>query len=66
MSERPSFSTDDVLALAKAIYEDPLNNRDGDYDCDYCLAQSFSRKTFKHDLDCPVLIAQDVLTSPEK
>ena len=64
------FSNTDVLILAKAITEDPVNYQDSDntpyYWCDYCDAElrgyEVDRDDFKHNLNCPVLIAQDILT----
>lgn len=63
-----NFAKKDVLALAAAITREPLDYYDGDFIpyfmCDYCSAKGYGvrRNDFKHDLDCPVLIAQDVLT----
>ena len=65
-----NFNKEDVLILAKAIMEDPLVHMDGDftpyYFCNYCDAElhgiQYDAGDFKHDLNCPVLIAQDILT----
>lgn len=64
------FSEKDVLIVAKAVLEDPLNTISGDYGteifCTYCDAElqgnlcSFT--DFKHEVGCPVLVAQDLLT----
>lgn len=64
-----SFSREDVIALAKAILEDPLKFTDYCYDsyywCKYCGERSNGQPPstrIVHALDCPVLIAQDVMT----
>jgi len=62
--------SDDVITVAKALVSDPLRYMDGDYTpyyfCIYCDAElkgySATEKDFKHDPDCPVLVAQDLLT----
>ena len=63
------FLESDVIALAKAVLEDPINYMDSDYSpfywCVYCGIEQHdmsSSAELEHDLDCPVLIAQDVLT----
>ena len=63
------FARADVLTLAKAILEDPIEYSHGDYDphfwCMYCMARSkndYSDTEVKHHVTCPVLVAQDVLT----
>ena len=65
-----NFAKDDVIKLAQAIVKNPLEYSDGDftpyYYCIYCDAThtGFTKASlFIHDLDCPVLIAQDILTS---
>jgi hypothetical protein len=68
------FNKKDVIIVAKAILEDPLRFMSGDfisyYFCNYCNAELHGynayEKNFKHDLDCPVLIAQDLLTTVYK
>ena len=63
------FAKEDVLALARAILEDPVITVSGDgvsyLFCRYCDAElhgfQYSAKDFKHDLGCPVIIAQDAL-----
>lgn len=65
-----NFSEEDVLILAEAIIEDPVLIMSGDFVtylyCEYCDAElhgwQFTEKDFKHDVDCPVLIARDILT----
>ena len=65
-----NFSKKDILILAKAINENPIRLMSGDYVtylyCIYCDAElhgyKYDEKDFKHDINCPVLIAQDVLT----
>lgn len=69
----PVFNRDDVIALAKAVLDDSVEHFDSDNDCHYfcnfCSSKfdsyRYNREDFKHDLDCPVLIAQDVLTGVE-
>jgi len=65
-----NFNKQDVITIAKALMEDPLNYMDSDfipfYYCKYCDAELYgyaaSEKDFMHKLNCPVLIAQDILT----
>ena len=67
------FSESDVLKLAIAILESPVEYFDSDryshYYCNYCEAELDwrigSADDFKHELDCPVLVAQDILTGME-
>lgn len=61
------FSKEDVLKMARAICDDPLECMSGGYTpfffCNFCASEhSGDEKNFKHDLNCPVLIAQDILT----
>ena len=64
------FNKQDVLIIAKAILDDPVEYFDSDhrcyYFCNYCEAELdgiyHTIDDFKHDLDCPCLIAQDLLT----
>lgn len=68
-----NFSKSDVLILAKAIIEDPVLTMSGDFVtylyCEYCDAElhgyQYSVKDFKHNIKCPVLVAQDILTRNE-
>lgn len=63
------FNKEDVVKVAHAVYDNPLEYMDGDYTpyyfCRYCEAElrgyAVKAKDFKHDLDCPVLAAQDIL-----
>jgi len=65
-----NFNKDDVITIAKAVMKEPLNYMDGDfmpyYYCKYCDAEEAGygvrERDFMHDLNCPVLIAQDILT----
>lgn len=65
------FSRDDVLAVAKAVIEDPYEYYSGDYPdeiwCRYCEAEviGYNCKADEiiHSSNCPVLIAQDILTN---
>jgi hypothetical protein len=64
------FAKNDVIKLARAILAKPLIYMDGDYTpyyfCGYCESElrgyHVAKDDFKHDLRCPVLVAQDVLT----
>ena len=63
---------EDILVLVRAIINDPVEYQGGDdeshYWCHYCDAElkdiryQSTKEDFKHELNCPVLIAQDVLT----
>ena len=65
-----TFDLNDVIAVAKAVVDDPLRYVDGDFTpyfyCIYCDAElngyDAQKKDFKHALCCPVLKAQDILT----
>jgi len=64
-----AFKEEDVIIVAKALVEDAVCYQDGgDYnmdgfDCEYCRGgRTESREEFKHEIDCPVLVAQDILT----
>lgn len=63
------FLETDVIILAKTILEDPVRYNGGDRNCHYycifCGAESengHNNTIVKHKTDCPVLIAQDILT----
>ena len=64
------FRKEDVLCLARAILENPVCYSSGDYEttwyCEYCEAElcgyQYTAEDFKHELSCPVLVAQDILT----
>jgi len=64
------FNREDVLILAKAILEEPLVYIEGDREpyfyCQYCDSElrgcGISREEFKHSINCPCLVAQDILT----
>ncbi len=68
----PQFNTIDVWKLARAVVEnhaewDHAGSAYSDYDkyvCRFCDRDSARRPDWKilHDTDCPVLIAQDLLT----
>jgi len=63
------FNKEDVLVLARAIIDWPIEYYENthylgnvpEYSCKYCEAEDYSRDKFKHELNCPVLIAQDIL-----
>ena len=62
------FAKEDVLVLAKAVLEDHIEYHDGDYgeewSCYHCMGRSkYSAEDVVHDLDCPVLVARDILTN---
>lgn len=68
------FNEKDVITVAKALLEDPIEIGDVCSDpyfwCLYCDAEMYehnkkgkkTRKDFVHDADCPCLVAQDLLT----
>jgi len=62
------FNEKDVITVAEALLEDPFEYaEDGEYFwCLYCDAKMIkfnnTKNNFKHDTDCPCLIAQDILT----
>ncbi len=64
-----NFNEQDVITIAKVILKDCIEatSNSGDYikfqySCAYCSAESNDFKNFNHELNCPVLIAQDILT----
>lgn len=66
------FDPKDVIALAKAVKEISANshyNPNGpDYtDCPFCTGEVGGEygkmEEIKHDLDCPYLLAKDMLTN---
>lgn len=70
-----NFQTSDVIAVAKALLEDYAWFDTGDYSkdqyvCNYCDARTgcwaINPNRIKHELDCPVLIARDLLTGYEE
>ena len=72
-----SFSEEDVLTVARAVIEKSvIKNVEPDDDdifwftCNYCSAVlrrwEGDKEDFKHELDCPVLVAQDLLTGYKK
>jgi len=68
-----NFLKEDVSKIAKAIVFEPLTYMDGDYTpyyfCHFCESElkgyTVNPEDFKHDVDCPVLVAQDILTRSE-
>jgi len=65
------FKKEDVLVMARAILMNgPIQFADGDFVtylwCYYCDSElhgyQYGVEDFKHELSCPVLIAQDILT----
>lgn len=61
-----TFDIEDVLTLSRAVVNAEnhahYDNYDGVYECVYCLEKHWRAHKIKHSLDCPVLIAQDLLT----
>lgn len=70
------FNEKDVITVAEALLEDPVEFADGDFNsyfwCLYCDDEMMefdtvkkvyrTKNNFKHNTDCPCLIAQDILT----
>jgi hypothetical protein len=66
------FSKHDVLRVAEALLDDAVGWDDGDlgcrnprdgYGCQHCSASYYQkREELAHDLDCVVLVAQDLMT----
>ena len=65
-----NFSIKDIKIVAKAVFNTELeyvkNDKFGGYYyCTYCNKEMpgyFSSSNFKHDINCPVLVAKDLLT----
>ena len=72
------FNEKDVIIIAKALTADPIEMYElrspghSKYWCLHCDAYIVgsvgldlinAKANFKHDIDCPVLIAQDILTN---
>lgn len=66
------FLESDVIKVASALLEDAIywdhghtnarNPHDG-YSCNHCQAKEYQKhEELEHDLDCVVLIAQDLIT----
>jgi hypothetical protein len=68
------FNKEDVLILAKAILEDQIEYIENnyclgpipEYFCNYCSDEALHLKDLRHELNCPVLVAQDVLMGHKK
>lgn len=63
------FSVNDVKKVAETLLDFGIYFADyGDsypyyvYECHCCDACAVKKDDFKHELDCPILIAQDLLT----
>ena len=53
----------DIRVLANAVLEHSLEHGDYDISCYFCHSSNDNdQKKITHDLDCPVLIARDLLT----
>jgi len=69
------FNEKDVITVAKALLEDPIEIGDAAFKSSYfwCLhcdakwyeADIKTRRNFKHDAECPCMVAQDLLTRLE-
>ncbi len=62
-----SFNKDDVVTIVNAMLENHTVNiwdhNKGNYtECIHCETKHDDPSKIKHDLDCPVLIASNVLT----
>ena len=68
------FEKSDVIIIAKAVMEDPLEYISNDHYeelyCTFCDAILRcicpQREDFVHEINCPVNIAQDILTNNEE
>ena len=67
------FKREDVLTIAQAmvdnsVYWEPDPNSYDAYTCTQCDASKpdYVEAPIKHDKDCPVLIAQDILTRSDE
>jgi len=62
------FLEKDVKTVAKALVDNSLHcvdyieDRFKHYQCIYCHKEYYIIKNFKHDMNCPVLVAKDLLT----
>ena len=63
------FSRSDVITIAKALSEDCITFSRESYDeyflCSFCYSSSINKCDIKHEKDCPVIIAQNILTKNE-
>lgn len=62
------FNKKNVKIVAEAVINnslqcvDYIEDRFTHYQCVYCHEEFFTIKNFKHDINCPVLVAKDLLT----
>ena len=62
------FSKKDVKTVAKSLVDNSIHcvnyteDRFTYYQCIYCHEEDFIEEHLKHDMNCPVLIARDLLT----
>lgn len=63
------FKKEDVIILAKAVSVDSVYLQDGGqwesdgYKCHHCFGErTETEEEFKHEIKCPVLVANDLLT----
>jgi len=65
---KTEFSEKDVKIVAKALVDhsvhcvDYIEDRFTYYQCIYCHEEDFFPERVKHDMNCPVLVARDLLT----
>lgn len=62
---RAEFDKEDIKKVAEAMVGDCItyDGYSDDYSCDFCSGHRvYQQEKFVHQLDCPVLVAQDLLT----
>ena len=65
-----NFKISDVKIVCKELLDCPLEHDNHDYSdgcwkCRCCFGgrrKAWKKEEFQHDLDCPVLVAQDLMT----
>lgn len=65
MNNTIEVKRDDLEAVCNALIEDAIEYTDGDYECgyscNYCESLiELDLEDFRHELNCPVLVAQDI------
>lgn len=76
MLKEPSFKTEDVWTVARALVDEALTHEDGDhfigFRCQHCRAElptpykngsmlPYNLDHLRHGTNCPVLVARDLL-----